>query len=161
MGETERVGINLASSCDLLRCANGGLCLRLAGDGLLLREMFGPGRDGGGSDRAGETPLLPTPDKGRRGDCGGEGSLAGEVAAQSGRPSAWNRLVTDAGCGGWPLSCLRVGLGVGGGTGGEPSSLRGSRPVAAAAMGPSPSGRVPAAEMVQGALQRGMGQYPH
>ena len=81
MGETERVGINLASSCDLLRCANGGLCLRLAGDGLLLREMFGPGRDGGGSDRAGETPLLPTPDKGRRGDCGGEGSLAGEVAA--------------------------------------------------------------------------------
>ena len=161
-GETDRVGENLASSCDRLRGANGGggLRLRLAGDdfgdGLELRKKF-DADGGGGRDGAEGAPILPppppppTPARRRRGD-GGDGIRDEEVAIQSERPNAWTRrgglAVEEVGCGRWTFSCLRVGLGVGGGTGGAPPALRVSRSAVAAAMILAPYGPASAAEEV-------------
>ena len=163
-GKTGRVGENLASSCDLLRGADGGggLRLRLAGDefgeGLKLREKLHVG-DGAGEDGPWEVPILPlppTPANDGRGDSGGEGSRVGELAIKPGRPSAWTRrvalAVVDAGCGRWNLSCFRGGLGVGGGTGGTRLVLRGSRSPVAVAMIFSPSRPALAAKLALGAL---------
>ena len=172
MGGTGRVGENLASSCDLLSGANGGggLRLRLAGDevgeGPEIREMFDAAGDGGGKDGAGKMPILPLPptpvNKGR-GDGGGDGSRVEDVAIQPGRPSAWTRrvafAVVNAGCDRWTFSCLRGGLGVGGGTGGAPPVPRVSRSAVAVAMMLSPSRQALAAEVALGALQRGMGRH--
>ena len=170
MGGTGRVGENLASSCDLLSGANGGggLRLRLAGDevgeGPEIREMF-DGGDGGGKDGAGETPILllpPTPVNKGRGDGGGDGSRVEDVAIQPGRPNAWTRrvafAVVNAGCDRWTFSCLRGGLGVGGGTGGASPVPRVSRSDVVVAM-MSPSRQALAAEVALGALQRGMGRH--
>ena len=164
MGETGRLGENLASSCDLLRGANGGGALRLllagddVGDGLELREKFDIGGGGGGRDGHGAegAPILPKPAaRKRRGD-GGDGNRVEEVAIQPDRPTAWTRRVVFAvvggNCGRWTLSCLRGGLGVGGGTGGAPPAPRGSRSAEAVAVTLTPSGPASAAEGVLDAL---------